>query len=55
MTKEEIYKYIKKNKYAVLSTVSKDQSPESAIVGIAVTPDIEILFDTLSTSRKYKI
>jgi pyridoxine/pyridoxamine 5'-phosphate oxidase len=27
--------------------------PEAALVGFAVTPDLEIVFDTVRTSRKY--
>ena len=54
MTTEFLYNFISKNKYAVLSTVTKDNHPEAAVVGIAVTPDLVIIFDTVSTSRKYK-
>jgi len=54
MTPEFVYNFISKNKYAVLSTVTKDNHAEAALVGIAVTPDLTIIFDTVSTSRKYK-
>jgi uncharacterized pyridoxamine 5'-phosphate oxidase family protein len=54
MTTEFLYNFISKNKYAVLSTVTKNNRPEAAVVGIAVTPDLRIIFDTLSTSRKYR-
>lgn len=40
-------------KFAVISTVSKTHGPESALMGIAVTPDFEIIFDTRNTTRKY--
>ena len=53
MTDEFLYQFISQHKYAVLSTVSPDNRPEAAVVGIAVTPDLEIIFDTVSTSRKY--
>lgn len=53
MTTEFLYNFISKNKYAVLSTVTKDNHAEAALVGIAVTPDLTIIFDTVSTSRKY--
>ena len=51
--KKLLYEFISKNKYAVLSTVTKDNLPEAALVGIAVTTDLQIIFDTVSTSRKY--
>ena len=54
MQTEFLYKFISKNKYAVLSTVTKDNLPEAALVGIAVTTDLQIIFDTVSTSRKYQ-
>jgi len=38
---------------AVLSTVSPDGEPQSALMGAAVTPDFEIVFDTVQSSRKY--
>ncbi len=40
-------------KLGVLSTVNAQGTPESALVGIAVTSDLEIIFDTVKTSRKY--
>ncbi|MBI3235875.1 MAG: pyridoxamine 5'-phosphate oxidase family protein [Bacteroidetes bacterium] len=54
MTKEYLYNFISKHKFAVLSTVSEENKPESAVVGIAVTKDLKIFFDTVSTSRKYQ-
>ena len=41
------------HKLAVLSTVSTGNSSQSALIGIAVTPDLEIVFDTVKSSRKY--
>jgi pyridoxine/pyridoxamine 5'-phosphate oxidase len=37
----------------VVSYLSPEGTPQSAVVGIAVTPDVEIVFDTVSSSRKY--
>jgi pyridoxamine 5'-phosphate oxidase-like protein len=53
MTNEDLFGFIKEQWFAVLSTVNENNSPEAALVGIAVTPDLEIVFDTLKTSRKY--
>ncbi|HWW42566.1 pyridoxamine 5'-phosphate oxidase family protein, partial [Pedobacter sp.] len=54
MKKEFLYDFIRQNKFGVLATVSPGNTPESAYVGIAVTPDLKIIFDTVSDSRKYK-
>lgn len=54
MKTEFLYDFISKNKYAVLSTVTKDNLAEAALVGIGVTTDLKIIFDTVTTSRKYK-
>ena len=37
----------------MLSTLSETGAPHSALVGIAVTPNLEIIFDTVKSSRKY--
>lgn len=54
MTKEFLNNFIGKHKLAVLSTVTQDHLPQSAVVGFIVTPDLKLFFDTLSDSRKYK-
>ena len=54
MTKAFLYNFMRQHKFAVLATVSPANIPESACVGIAVTPGLEIIFDTVSDSRKYK-
>ena len=54
MTKEFVYNFIRQYNLAVISTLSKDNKPEAALVGFAVSRDLEIVFDTVKTSRKYK-
>ncbi len=53
MTKEQLFAFIREHKLAVLSTISAQGTPQSALIGIAVTPDLEIVFDTVKSSRKY--
>jgi pyridoxine/pyridoxamine 5'-phosphate oxidase len=53
MTKGALFSFIDGQKFAVLSTVNAKGAPEAALVGIAVTPELEIVFDTVKTSRKY--
>ncbi|HWD89584.1 MAG TPA: pyridoxamine 5'-phosphate oxidase family protein [Mucilaginibacter sp.] len=51
--KDDVYKLISQCKLAVVSTINRSGKPESALVGIAVTPELEIIFDTVTSSRKY--
>jgi len=54
MTRAFVYDFIKRHRLAVISTVSSKIAPEAALIGIAVSLDLEIIFDTVKTSRKYK-
>ncbi len=53
MTEADVYRFIAQHKLGVLGTIADDGAPQSALVGIAVTPDLEIIFDTVKSSRKY--
>jgi len=48
-----VYEFIAARKYGVISSIGPGGEPQSALVGIAVSPDLEIVFDTVKTSRKY--
>jgi general stress protein 26 len=52
VTTAELLRFLKKHRLGVPSTVSPEGEPEAAVVGIAVTDRLEIVFDTLSTTRK---
>ena len=53
MTKEFCYSFLRRHRLAVLATLTDGLRPQAALVGFAVTPDLEIVFDTVRTSRKY--
>jgi pyridoxine/pyridoxamine 5'-phosphate oxidase len=53
MEKAAIHAFMARFRYGVLSSISSDGTPQSALVGIATTPDLEIIFDTVKSSRKY--
>jgi hypothetical protein len=53
VTKAELFDFISRHKLGVLGYISPQGAPRSALVGIAVTPELEIVFDTVSSSRKY--
>ena len=48
-----VFEFIAARKYGVISTIGPGGEPQSALVGIAVSPQLEIVFDTVKTSRKY--
>ena len=52
LTKAELYAFMARQRYGVVATVQPDGATESALVGIAVSPELEIYFDTLGTTRK---
>ena len=54
MTRANLCVFIGSHKLGVLGTISPDGAPQSALVGIAVTGDLEIIFDTVDNSRKYR-
>jgi hypothetical protein len=53
MEKTELLTYLRGQRLGVLGTLSRDNEPQGVLVGYAVTSDLEILFDTVRTSRKY--
>lgn len=53
MTRADLFAFLMQQKLGVLSSIAADSSPQSALVGIAVTPELEIVFDTVKNSRKY--
>jgi pyridoxine/pyridoxamine 5'-phosphate oxidase len=54
MTEADLYHFIARCKLGVLSTLANDGAPQSALVRIAVAPNLEIIFDTVSSSRKFQ-
>ncbi len=54
MTKAELFAFMAARRLGVLGSVSPEGEPQSALVGIAVTEELEIVFDTLTTTRKYR-
>jgi hypothetical protein len=54
MDKTSIYAFMTGYRYGVVSSIATNRAPQSALVVIAVTPELEIVFDTLNSTRKYK-
>lgn len=54
MTTDDLYSFLTAQRYGVLGTISPENLPQAALVGIATTPSLELIFDTLKTTRKYR-
>jgi hypothetical protein len=52
MTPAELLRYMRGHSLAVQTSVSPSLAPQAAVVGIVVTEDFEVLFDTLDITRK---
>jgi uncharacterized pyridoxamine 5'-phosphate oxidase family protein len=53
MNLQEVFRFMDSERYGVLTTATNSGQPEAALVGFAVTPDLEVIFDTVRSSRKY--
>jgi hypothetical protein len=53
MDKSTIHSFLLRHRYAVISSLSTSHIPQSALIGIAVSSNLEIIFDTIKSSRKY--
>ncbi len=53
MDRAGLYAFMTQFRYGVVSSIASGGMPQSALVGIAVTPELEIVFDTVTSSRKY--
>jgi len=52
LTRAEIIRFIRANNCAVQASVSVSGAPQAAVIGIAVSDKLEIVFDTLASTRK---
>lgn len=52
MTREQLLGFMRSHRYAVQASVSSSGGVQAAVVGIVVTDDFEIFFDTLADTRK---
>jgi general stress protein 26 len=52
MIEAELLNFLREHRWAIEATASASLTPQAAIIGIAVTDRLEVLFDTLNSSRK---
>ncbi len=50
---QTIYNFLEKEHLCVISTVSPDDTPQSAVMAFSQTMDLDIIFQTPNTTRKY--
>lgn len=54
MTKSELLQYIKKHGGGIIATQSSSGNPQAAFVAFAVSDQLELIFDTVKSSRKWE-
>jgi hypothetical protein len=52
MDARELLAFLRQHRLAVQASVSASERPQAAVVGIAVTDRLEIIFDTVESTRK---
>jgi pyridoxine/pyridoxamine 5'-phosphate oxidase len=52
MDSEALLAFVRTHRWAIEATSSLSRAPQAAIIGFAVTDDLELVFDTLASSRK---
>jgi pyridoxine/pyridoxamine 5'-phosphate oxidase len=52
-TERDLLRYLRDNRLATVATLGPDGAPQAAYVGIGVTDDLRVVFDTVATSRKH--
>ena len=52
MNRPELLAFLRRHRLCVQASVNEAGAPQAAVVGYAVTDDLEIVFDTLGSTRK---
>jgi len=53
VTRAELLSFLRRHRLAVEASVGVDGAPQAAVVGIAVGEELELVFDTLESTRKF--
>jgi len=54
VSRTELLLFLRSHTYAVQASVSVDGLPQAAVIGFAVTDSLEIIFDSINSTRKAK-
>jgi len=53
MNRHDLVSFIRRHRWGVVSSVAAaGQGPQSAVVGVAISDELELVFDTLASTRK---
>jgi hypothetical protein len=52
LSRSELLEYLRERRYCVQASVAANGAPQAAVIGFAVSDDLEIVFDTLASTRK---
>jgi hypothetical protein len=53
MSRADLVKFLREVPLLTLATLSLDGAPQATLLGVAVSHDLELVFDTLDTTRKF--
>ncbi|HEY9369890.1 pyridoxamine 5'-phosphate oxidase family protein [Streptomyces sp.] len=53
MKHDVLLRFLRDHRLAVQASVAPNGAPQAAVVGYAVSDDLEIVFDTVESTRKY--
>ena len=54
MTRSELVAFLRRHRLAVQATTAPSGAPQAAVIGFAVSDALEIIFDTLESTRKFQ-
>ncbi len=54
MRRDELVGFLRRHRLAVVASTGPSGAPQAAVVGFAVTDALEIVFDTLESTRKFQ-
>jgi hypothetical protein len=54
MTRAELLAFLRRHRLAVQATIAPNGAPQAAVIGVAVSDALEIVFDTVESTRKFQ-
>jgi general stress protein 26 len=54
VTRSDLLGFLRQHRLAIEASMAPDGRPQAAVVGFAVSDLLELVFDTVTTSRKYQ-
>ena len=54
MNRKQLVEFMRAQKWAVEASVSSESTPQAAVIGVAVTDALELVFATMGDTRKAK-